>query len=202
MFHDHFCLAGPTSDPAGVKVATSLLDAFSRIEKHRALFHSRVDGSATMWREQSFWSQCKLAPWRNNADKVWYKTSRCTPAEALKTADEAGAYLLIDRSTLLAQTGLQTISKTTVFFEPKSTDDALMNSCYALYSPFLNISQSKAVNGFIHYMLSGRGQHMIETYGRDSTGLPLFATLQEGFSKSSLIGGIQKNGKWILPAKL
>lgn len=159
------------------------------------MFHSRVDGSATMWKEQSLWSCCGLMPWKNDSDATWYKTSRVAPAEALKAADQAGAYLLTDRSTLLAQTSLRTIFHTTVFFEPTSTDDSLMNSRYALYSPFIDDVRSKSIQHFIQYMLSPQGQNLIGSYGRSNCGLPLFANLEEGFARTKLVGGIPRNGK-------
>jgi tungstate transport system substrate-binding protein len=97
VMHDHFCIAGPVHDPAGVRGAHSVADALAQIAKAGALFHSRADASATMWKERGLWRDVGLQPWEHLGDasvSAWYKTSVSSPAEALKRADDEGAYLL------------------------------------------------------------------------------------------------------------
>ncbi|KAH8897315.1 hypothetical protein GQ53DRAFT_778442 [Thozetella sp. PMI_491] len=194
--HDHFVLAGPRSDPAGVRDAKSLEEALERIATRKALFHSRTDGSATMVKERGLWSRCRLQPWTDDASSFWYKTSLLSPAEALKQAAAAGAYLLNDRSTLLRQTALNTISNITVFFEPRSSDDYLMNSCYAVYSPQARPEIVERISHFLNYLVSARGQGVIASFGVDSCGLPLFAPVKDGFAKTRLVGGEPLGGRW------
>jgi tungstate transport system substrate-binding protein len=67
VFHDHFCLAGPPSDPAGLASADSLTDAFEKIAASSCLFHSRADHSATMWKEREIWSLTGREPWEDQA---------------------------------------------------------------------------------------------------------------------------------------
>lgn len=97
VMHDHFCFAGPADDPAGVRGTKSLSDALTRIEQAEALFHSRADASATMFKERGLWQGIGRQPWEHLDDasvSSWYKTSVLTPADALKKADHEGAYLL------------------------------------------------------------------------------------------------------------
>ncbi|KAH8900915.1 hypothetical protein GQ53DRAFT_740748 [Thozetella sp. PMI_491] len=202
VFHDHFCLAGPKSDPANLRGARSVADAFRRLAGQRVLFHSRVDGSATMEKERQLWLSCGLAPWRDEGAAQWYHTSLETPAGALKNADQAGAYLLTDRSTILRQTGLGTISNTTVFLEPTSPDDTLMNSCYALYSPLARGETKEAVEKFLEYLSSARGQGIIASFGAEVCGLPLFAPVAEGFARTKLAGGRPAGQKWTYKTSL
>jgi tungstate transport system substrate-binding protein len=202
IFHDHFCLAGPKNDPANIKGAKSVTEAFRRLATRRVLFHSRADGSATMEKERAFWSSCGLDPWADENAAEWYHTSLETPAGALKIADQAGAYLLTDRSTVLRQTCLGTISNTTAFLEPTSSDDILMNSGYALYSPFTEGETKKAVAHFIEYLLSDRGQDVIGSFGAETCGLPLFASVAEGFARTKLVGGYPRGSKWIYKVSL
>lgn len=191
VMHDHFCLAGPAEDPAGVLDTPSLLDGLVRIADAGALFHSRQDLSATMWKERSLWTACKLRP---HVDvPAWYQTSVLSPSEALTGADAAGAYLLTDRSTLLRQVSRGTISNTTVFFEPAAEDDVLMNSCYALCSP----RASADTQAFVDYLLGNRAQNLIDKYGRDDSGLALFAKAADGFARTRLTGGKPFGGRWI-----
>lgn len=198
VFHDHFCLAGPVSDPAGVGNAASLPDALGQIAKSRGLFHSRADTSATMWKERGLWSTCNLRPWENTeeggSDGQWYQTSLLSPSEALRAADAAGAYLLTDRSTLLRQVSMGTISSTTVFFEPTSENDVLMNSCYALCST----SPSPETVQFLDYLLTKRAQNVIKAYGKDQCGLPLFAMAADGYARTTLKFGQPLEGRWVI----
>ena len=200
IFHDHFCLAGPLSDPANVRSATSLNEAFTRIAQSASSFHNRADGSATMWKERSIWSLCQLEPWSQTTEPpfTWYQTSHSTPPGALILADIANAYLLIDRSTLFRQTVLETIHNTTVFFEPTTSDSILMNSCYALISPHAPADRTTTVQDFLQYLFSEKGQHVIQTFGsKDTGGYPLFAAAGEGFAASSLRGGRPCDGRWV-----
>ncbi|KAL1861542.1 hypothetical protein Daus18300_008805 [Diaporthe australafricana] len=198
VFHDHFCLAGPVNDPAGVGNATSLPDALRQIAKSRELFHSRADTSATMWKERGLWSACNLRPWEDSetggSDGQWYQTSLLSPSEALRAADAAGAYLLTDRSTLLRQVSMGTISSTTVFFEPCSEDDVLMNSCYALCPT----SPSPETMEFLKYLFTERAQNVIKAYGKDQCGLPLFAMAVDGYARTSLKRGMPVKGRWVI----
>lgn len=197
IFHDHFILAGPLSDPAEVSSATSIQDAFKRIHQTRSLFHSRVDSSATMWKEQSVWNQLGVRPWDlRDGEEGWFKTSHLGPAEALVRADQQGAYLLSDRSTLIAQTRDRSISNTTVFFEPTSSHDLLMNSCHAVVSPHPPAERRKAVEAFLAYLKSSRCQTLIAEFGKAETGHPLFAKRADGFARDSLVGGRPVDGRW------
>lgn len=199
VFHDHFLLAGPISDPANVRSASSVVDAFSRIASSKAQFLSRVDGSATMWKEQNFWAKCSLSPWEDkDALASWYRSTLFSPSEALAAADAAGAYLLIDRSTLLRQTMLYMIHHTTVFFEPTTSDDILMNSCYVVYSPkYTSTEKAATVMQCINYLFSSRGQHVIASFGKkDVGGFPLFMPNRDGFATSFLCGGRPRDGRW------
>ncbi|KAJ4350407.1 uncharacterized protein N0V89_009028 [Didymosphaeria variabile] len=197
VFHDHFVLAGPVADPAGIRHARNVKEGMQRIEEAQCLFHARADASATMWKERALWAAARMKPWEDEEAARWYKTSLLNPADALKSADKAGAYLITDRSTLLGQTGLRTISKTTVFFEPEEENDVLMNSCYASYKYGAAADRAKAVNEFLDYARSKRGQKVMSDFGTAEVGVPLFATLDEGFARTKLTDGLPRGGRWI-----
>jgi tungstate transport system substrate-binding protein len=198
-FHDHFCLAGPASNPANIQPTASLEAAFLKIAESKVLFHSRADASATMWKERAIWTRSGIEPWKDTSAAIWYQTNIFSPSEALKAADAAGAYLLTDRSTLLRQTALQTIHSTTVFIEPKSAEDVLMNSCYALIPAHVSGERFAAALHFLDYLFSQEGQRVIAAFGKEELGgFPLFASVGDGFAKSFLRGGLPCNGKWKL----
>lgn len=150
-----------------------------------------------MWKERGLWSTCNLSPWdgsvNETSDHQWYQTSLLSPSEALRKADAAGAYLLTDRSTLLRQVSTGAISNTTVFFEPTSESDVLMNSCYALCSP----TPSQETLGFLEYLFTDRAQGIVGSYGADECGLPLFAAATDGFARTALKGGRPRDRHWI-----
>lgn len=197
-FHDHFVLAGPASDPAGISASPTITAALLQIASTRTVFHSRGDASATMWKERGLWTTAGYQPWTEQENTSWYTVTELDPASALVNADKHGAYLLTDRSTLLRQTMDSTIRNTTVFFEPHKSDDILMNSCHALYSRTVDGETALKVREFLEYMLSEEGQRMVSAYGVVETGFPLFAPVADGFAHSFLRGGIPKDGKWVI----
>ncbi|KAL2847762.1 hypothetical protein BJY01DRAFT_164291 [Aspergillus pseudoustus] len=199
VFHDHFCLAGPRDDPAGIRGVKSVVEAFDCIAARKALFHSRSDGSATMWKERGIWQRCHRRPWADNAG--WYIQSPCIPSEAVARADAEGAYLLCDRSTLLTQTAKGAVANLAVFLEPTDAWHELMNSCYALTSPATPKETAHEVGLFLGYLKSPRGRRVVAEYGAERAGLPLFATLGEGYARSPLVGGQSKNKRWATGGK-
>ena len=148
-----------------------------------------------MSKERSIWRTCQLTPWEDVSAEEWYKQSQLSPADALVAASDAGAYLLTDRSTLLTQTRLGKVHDLNVFFEPDSVESLLMNSCYALISATRPNSER---DQFVDYLLSGRGQQVIRSFGRTNSQDPaLFASVSEDYARSSLRGGNPVDGRWL-----
>lgn len=202
VFHDHFVLAGPKSDPAGAFATDDVVQAFKRIAQTKSRFHSRVDGSATTEKERSIWRRANEAPWEDtDALASWYKTSLFGPAEAVINADKVDAYLLTDRSTLVAQVGMKHIHRLTVFHEPRTPDDILMNSCAVLSNPIYS-DREEQFTPFITWLHSEQAQQVISVFGVKQTSVPLFARVSEDYAKSSIRGGQPVNGRWLLASKL
>lgn len=188
MFHDHFTLVGPEHDPANARGAKSIEEAFDYIASSQSLFHSRNDGSATMCREREIWRRCHRRPWEEKSNSSnWYIKTGYNPAEAVSFATASGAYLLIDRSTLLMQVSRRTVASWAVFFEPTDSFHPLMNSCYALHTPLGRSSVDEEIIRFIGYLMSSRGQGVIAKYEVDKVGFPFFASVHQGFATTSLI---------------
>lgn len=193
VFHDHFILAGPTSNPACLASKSHLLEAFKRIARVKAPFHSRADGSATMAKERWIWDRCNVRPYQDqDIRESWYTMTTHSPAEAIRAADAAGAYLLIDRSTLLRQVADGYVHNTTVFCEPKGPNDLLMNSCYALHAP----DPPEEVRRFLEFVTSAVGQDIIRAFGAADVGISLFAAIDDGFAKQGLEWGHPQGRRW------
>ena len=117
-----------------------------------------------MHREHSLWVASGLVP----SDNPMYKRIPVTPLEALQTANQEGAYLLIDRATFLLAVNDGKVREMEVFAE-SGVD--LLNTCSILV-------RSKEKKGpvleFADWLREEKAQHIIEEYGKDwKAALPL-----------------------------
>lgn len=92
--HNWFVVVGPPSDPARVRSADDVAQAFQRIAESGAMFVSRGDESGTHERERFFW---QIAGRRPVTDRLLVSGRGMT--QALRHADEAAAYTLTDAPT-------------------------------------------------------------------------------------------------------
>lgn len=198
VFHDQFCLVGPRADPANIKSANSIHAALECIASCRAPFHARVDGSATMAKEQELWNGTAHIPWQGqNADtKSWYATSTLGPAEALYQADLSEAYLLTDRSTLLSETSKGRLANSRVYFEASKPGDHLMNSCYAAVSAYPS-PRGPHAQRFVKWLLTRQAQQVVANFGLSRVGAQIFASLEQVLAESKLKGGRPMDHRWI-----
>lgn len=135
-FYDRFILVGPASNPANVSAGAEIKVAMRDIAMHgesrasnghrEALFHSRGDGSATHCKELQLWGLCGMDLAHV---KSWRRRLPLTPYEALKRADQEGAYAITDRATFLTAAKDGVVSKLRVYVEDGKH---LTNPCAAL----------------------------------------------------------------------
>jgi len=97
MYND-FVILGPSGDPAGIREAQGVVEAFQKIRNQSASFVSRGDRSGTHHRELSLWRKAGISP----KGKPWYLEVGQGMAKTLRIAAEKEAYTLSDRSTWLA----------------------------------------------------------------------------------------------------
>ena len=93
MYND-FILVGPAADPAGVRNADSVLDAFRRIAAAEHPFTARGDDSGTHRAELRLWHEAGVDP-----DGPWYRELGSGMGETLNTAAGMDAYTYADRAT-------------------------------------------------------------------------------------------------------
>ena len=106
MYND-FVIAGPVSDPAGLKGGRDVLAALRKLAGGGAKFISRGDNSGTDLMEKSYWKQIGVQPAGPR-----YISAGLGMGEVLNMAAELQAYTLTDRatfSTYKARTGLAII---------------------------------------------------------------------------------------------
>jgi tungstate transport system substrate-binding protein len=120
LAYNWFVVVGPATDPARVRQATDIADAFRRIAESNETFVSRGDESGTHERENVFWE----AAGRRTVTTRLLVSGRGM-AQALRHAYEAGAYTLTDAPTFWQ---LAPALDLEVLFE----DDARLINTYAL----------------------------------------------------------------------
>lgn len=102
--YNFFVLCGPKDDPANVKGAANVKDAFKEIAEGKYPFISRGDKSGTHTKEISLWPEelgitDDPATFADYTD--WYISSNAGMGACLLQASERGAYVLSDKATFL-----------------------------------------------------------------------------------------------------
>jgi tungstate transport system substrate-binding protein len=90
-----FLVVGPPNDPAGA-AGRDPVAAFNAIAASEATFLSRGDRSGTHVRERRIWEAAG-----RSLSGDWYRETGQGMGNTLVTADEMGAYTLVDRGTFL-----------------------------------------------------------------------------------------------------
>ncbi len=165
VMHNDFLMVGPASDPAGVKGATSAVDAFTRIANTQFKFISRGDDSGTNTKELAVWKSANITP-----SGAWYIESGKGMGDTLQIASEQGAYTLTDNATYLF---MQDTLNMAILFQG---DKVLFNPYHVIMVnpekyPDINSAGAQAFEDFV---LSTDAQEFLNVYGVDQFGQQLF----------------------------
>lgn len=165
VMHNNFIVVGPASDPAGIKNATTAVEAFTMIANAQQPFISRADDSGTHVRELKVWKEAGITP-----QGTWYAETGKGMADTLRVASEQQAYALSDDGTYLA---LQDDLELEVLFEG---DPVLYNNYHVMNVnpekyPDVNYEGAQAFNDFC---ISREAQEFLLTFGVKEFGRPLF----------------------------
>ncbi|MEA2023000.1 MAG: substrate-binding domain-containing protein [Actinomycetota bacterium] len=173
MYND-FVIVGPTDDPASVDGATLASDALAAIAATGATFASRGDDSGTHSKERSLW---EAAGMETDPDADWYKSLGQGMGSTLNYANEVGAYTLTDRGTFLAQgESLQGLRVMVGGASIDENDDPALLNPYGVIpvNPDKGGIDAELAEAFVEWLTSIETQAMIETFGVESFGQPLF----------------------------
>jgi tungstate transport system substrate-binding protein len=165
VMHNDFIIVGPAADPARVRPAKRVRDAFVRIAEGKAPFVSRGDKSGTHLLETELWEKVNVKP-----QGSWYIQAGQGMGAVLNIASEKGAYTLTDRGTYLA---LKKRLNLDILFEK---DRPLLNIYHVME---VNPAKHSKVNApgakaFADFLLSAEAQGIIKTFGVEKFGQPLF----------------------------
>jgi len=156
MYND-FIIVGPQADPAGVRGATRVEDAFRQIAAAGADFVSRGDDSGTHKKELSLWVRAGERP---DAFSSWYRAVGAGMGAALNTAAALDAYILADRASWLNFGNQQGLS---IVFEG---DKALFNQ-YS-YLPVSAVKHPHVQKDLAHaldaWLISAKAKELIDGY--------------------------------------
>lgn len=168
--YNYFLIAGPETDPAGIK-GLSPEGAFKKLmETASGSFVSRGDDSGTHSKEKSIWGKAgyEYEEVRNAGD--WYIEAGTGMGPTLMMASEKQAYTLTDMGTYLAYKGKLELVPIV------DKGDMLLN----VYSA-IAISPEKApkakidmANNLISFLTSPEIQELIGNYGVEDYGMQLF----------------------------
>ncbi len=170
FMENHFVLAGPADDPAGVAEASSPADAYRRIARSSAAYVSRADDSGTHKREKALLREAGL-PETGGWDG--FVRTGGGMALTLQVAGERRAYVLSDVGTFLAFrdiTGLVALSKPSPAYR----------NIYALLRvsperfPRVHAEAARALETFF---LASETREQIARFGQDRFGRALFVPL-------------------------
>ncbi|WP_066638854.1 substrate-binding domain-containing protein [Desulfolucanica intricata] len=164
VMHNDFIIVGPGNDPAGIK-GSKTVDAFNKIAENKATFISRGDDSGTHKKEISIWKAAGVKP-----EGSWYQESGSGMGQTLTIASEKQGYTLTDRATYLAQ-------KKNINLEILLEGDKTLLNIYHVMQ--VNPDKFSKVNkdggkAFVEFMTAPETQKIIEDFGKDKYGEPLF----------------------------
>ncbi|MBU1617825.1 MAG: substrate-binding domain-containing protein [Candidatus Margulisbacteria bacterium] len=165
VMHNDFVLLGPPNDPAQVRTAKAVGEAFKRISDSGSNFVSRGDRSGTHSKELAIWPHSKA-----QISNLWYLESGQGMGATLLIADQKYAYTLSDRATYLSY---KDRLKLVILCE----GDALLLNPYHIIEvnpekwPEINRAGGKA---FADFMVAPATQKVIANFGKEKYGQPLF----------------------------
>lgn len=169
LMYNDFVIVGPAADPAGIKGMKTAAEAMKAIAAKAAPFISRGDKSGTHMAELGLWDGAGIKP-----SGPWYTVYEKGSEGNVSTllfADQKTSYTVIDRATFLTLKGK---IKLEVLVEG---DEALLNhislipvnpaKCPKVYH--------KEALAFVKWLTDPKkGQKIIEDFGKDTYGQPLF----------------------------
>ena len=184
--YNFFLIAGPPSDPAGIKGSTAT-EAFKKIydaglkDPNTVKFVSRGDNSGTHSKEKLIWSKAGFKYEDIQKSGKWYIEAGTGMGPALMMANQQMAYVLADISTFLAYS-----KKNNLTIVSLAEQDPVFLNVYAAIA--INPEKNKSAkidiaNKFINWLISPEIQNIIGTYGKAEYGRALFTPLSDGSCK-------------------
>ncbi|MDD4874104.1 MAG: substrate-binding domain-containing protein [Dehalococcoidales bacterium] len=168
--YNYFVIAGPASDPAGIK-GLSPEAAFKKLFENKTdPFISRGDNSGTHSKEKAIWLAAGFEYADVQKSGSWYVEGGIGMGPALVMAGQLNGYILSDIGTFLAykgETGLAILV---------DTGNIMLNvySIVSLSPTKISGINSTMAQNMVDFLLSDEIQKVIGDYGVKDYGVPLF----------------------------
>ena len=186
--YNFFLIAGPSSDPAGIKGSTAA-GALTKIrdagmkDPDAVKFVSRGDESGTHAKEKLIWKEAGFNYEDIQGSGKWYVEAGKGMGPCLLMANEMNAYIMADISTFLAYS-----AKSDLNIEPLVEQDALFLNVYAAIAinpeKYPN-TKIDIANEFINWLIGPEVQEIMGTYGEAEYGRSLFNPIGRGVEDGS-----------------
>jgi tungstate transport system substrate-binding protein len=185
--YNFFTIVGPADDPAQITGLTASEALFHIVEYGRnmpdqsgatQIWVSRGDNSGTNSKEKSLWTAAGYN-YTELSDEVWFASTGQGMGATLTVANQKEAYTLSDIGTYLKFSTDSTIDLKALILEEQS----LLNvySVMAVNTATVQANQTihESINfndamDFIEYLISPATQQLINDFGKDTYGQPLF----------------------------
>ncbi|MBI4546183.1 MAG: substrate-binding domain-containing protein [Gemmatimonadetes bacterium] len=170
VMRSRFLIAGPASDPAGIRGLEDAAGALQRIAAAGAPFVSRADDSGTNRKELELWRAGGAAGPTgagNGGRGDWYLEAGAGMAEALDLANQRGAYILTEAATYLT---VQARLELVVLVR----DDARLLNRYGV-TRVRQAAHGAGADALAAWLVSDVAQQLIGRFGADRFGAPLFS---------------------------
>lgn len=158
MYND-FIIVGPANDPAGVKNAKSVVEAYNLIAGGGSTFVSRGDDSGTHRMEKRLWESAGVNP----EGQDWYLSIGQGMGDTLNMANELLGYAMTDRGTYVA------MKKNLDLVIVLEGDPALFNQ-YGVMAvnpdkhPHVKFDYAMM---YIEFIISDEGQNLISSFQKN-----------------------------------
>jgi tungstate transport system substrate-binding protein len=171
MYND-FILIGPKDDPLKLKENSpnNILGGLKTIAENESIFVSRGDDSGTHKKELSIWKEAEIEP-----AGEWYLEAGSGMGDVLKITDEKQGYTITDRATYLSM-------KDTLDLDIIIEGDENLFNQYGIIpvnpekfdDKVKDRINEEGAQIFMDWLLSDETQNLIEGFGVDEFGMPLF----------------------------
>jgi tungstate transport system substrate-binding protein len=180
--YNFFMIAGPASDPAGIKDMEPA-DAFKKIaeagtkDPNTVKFVSRGDNSGTHGAEKRLWAAAGFTYETDIQNSPWYVEAGQGMGPTLMMANEMNAYVLCDGSTFTSYMGK--LDLVTIVNKPSAVTLNIYNA-YAINPEKIKSAKLDIANDFINWLISPEVQTLIGEYGVKEFGGSLFHPISDG----------------------
>ncbi len=174
--YNYFVVVGPEEDPAGVRgmdPVGALLQIKAAGEEGNVEWVSRGDDSGTHSKEKSLWTQRGEDP-AVLREQSWYIEAGSGMTATLKLADEKRAYTMCDMGSYLNNYASGNIDLDILVEAGKETLNVYSAiACDPRNSALTHVKFNIAMN-FIEFLVSDEVQGILDEFGVDKFGQPLF----------------------------